>query len=599
MSVKSRSGGIPLRGGGGGGGKIAVYNQAGGEETELSLAVTSLVWATQDGLGFAASVDPEDETRIIIGNPPVFLDPIVWSHAQPIDVRVSESDLAEADTYLTNGFETQVVKGSESNFIYNSTVGRGFGAESNVSVKTYHNGVLVDDVFFVCSANGTQTLGNVSVNVSSYAEDGDGSAFQGKLRVTVDGDGVIGSTKSGMCRVEISFLEQKWEERVNISQNVFRDKNPNTPSIDTPSTVRDHDDTVNHVLKYISGIGYFDMGSMWQLDSTNISNLNEDSSHPTANITVDAEEFGITTFTSSPWGGDVAEWLNVTNLDTVQGIDYVTERAIDKSSFRHIGTAVVDNTIRDSWGDAPIDTSNSLKVCIDTFSQPSTDTVEYFTEENMRLDSDYTTAWDSEQYCADGEAIVFGGSLYHGADLPRILENVAGGLGSCGSLSATLPDRKVDGSSRQNPNYTGHTRPAVFFREFLTPNASSYPSINMNIVTNGDLGTQLASGDLKIYIWKLNSIDTTTPNIVKPADYNPTNGGTSLAGSVWGHASYNFAAYDDGAAQTAATSGCLVTQTGNMLNLSTGGFSVVDGILVRFEVSKGVRLDEVSVTFSN
>jgi hypothetical protein len=584
--------------GGGGGGKISVFNQSGGVESAVSLGVTQLIWATQDGLGFSAVVDPDDPTRVIIGNPPEFLEKIQWTTSQTTQLRISESDLLEADTYLTNGKETTTMAGSTNNLSFSSTTGRGFGPESRLSVKTYHAGVLVDDTIFTCGGNGSQTEGNVTIFVSNYAPDGDGSVFQGKLNVTINGDGLIGSTNSGVVSVEISFLEQKFTERVNINQDTFRDKNPSSPSIDGGSTVRDHDDATQTVTKFLSGIQYFDLGSLWQFESLGISNLNEDSSHPNANLTVDAEELGVTTYTSSPWGVDAAEWNNVTNLDTVQGIDYITEREINKSNFYHCGTATVNNSIRDSWNDAPVDTSNTLKVCIDTYSQPSTDSVEYFTEENMRLaNADLTSSWDSEAYCTDGDAIVFGGKLMHGSDLPRILENVQGGLGSAGSLSSFLPNRKPDGTPRQNPNYAGHNRPAVFWRKFLTGNATSYPTMNINIMTNGDLANKLANGDIKIYVWKLDSTDTVSPNLNKPTSYSPVNPDASLANSLWGHVSYDFAAFDEGVSQTAGGSGMIVNQTGNLLSLSFSGYNVLEGVLVRFEIKKGTTIDEVSVIF--
>lgn len=171
MGIKIRSGGIPLRGGGGGGGSISVEDHTG---ESISSAVRTLSWQTLDQFGFTATVDPDDETRVIIGTAPEFVDPISWSSSQTVDVRVSESDAGEVDTYLTNGWEGTVKKGSTADIQFNSTIGRGFDPESSLNVKTYHNGVLVDDITKVCGANGSQTEGNVTVTVSNYEADGDG-----------------------------------------------------------------------------------------------------------------------------------------------------------------------------------------------------------------------------------------------------------------------------------------------------------------------------------------------------------------------------------------------------------------------------------------
>lgn len=605
MAIKTRSGGISTRGGGGGRGSITVNDHTG---EAISTGVRTIEWQTLDKYGFTSTVDPSDPTKVIIGDAPEFLAPIVWSSLQNTQVRVSESDPAEPDAYLTNGKENTVMAATTGNFDFRSTVGRGFGPDAKLTVKAYHAGKLIDEQEFDCASNGTIMKGNIIVSISNYAEDGDGSVFQGKFNISVLSKRIVGETfsgggseNSGECRVEVSFKEQKWEDTISISQDIFKDKNPNTPNIDGGSTVRDHDDASKTITKFISGIQYFDLGSLWQFESLDISNLNEDSSHPNANLTVDAEELGITTYTTSPWGSDADEWQNVTNLDTLQGVDYITERGVNKSNFRHVGTAVVNNIIRDSWNDAPFDESNTLKVCIDTFSQPSSDTVEYFTEENMRLDNDYITAWDSEEYCVDGEAVVFGDSLYHGADLPRILENITGSLGSSGSLSDYLPDRKSDGSLRQNPNYTGHSREyAGFNRVFTPPNPSAtYAGFSMNILTNGDLDTLLRNQDLKIYIWKEDSVSTTSPNVGIPDPYNPTNPLSNDTGSIWLHGSndYNFGTFTDGATQDNANATCRTKVTGTLAEGTFSGNDLIGSIYVKVLIKKGVTVSEISTTF--
>lgn len=596
MSMKARGSGLPSGRGGSGGGKIAVGTSDGTEETIITTSATKLIWQTLGQFGFTAVQSQDEENTIIIGSAPEFLGPIQWSSARTTKVRVSESDISEPDTYLANGFEGQVVDGSLDDFVYNSTLGRGFGEDARLTVKTYHAGTLVDDVTFTCAANGTQTQGNVTIQLSGVADDGDGSAKKGQIRVTVSGDGVIGSTNSGLCEVFLSFKEHKWEELRNHSQTIFRDKDTGTPSIDGGKYIQVPNDSTTHVIKYLSGIGYFDLGSPMIFNIAGFRDYNEDTSKPTDSLVIDSSMFGVTDYASTPYL-QPTEFPAYTNLDTQGSFTYSEKPLIDIPDMRTMGTTNYTVTVADSWNVSVPYNSNDLRICIDTFNNPSTDTVEYFDLENMRLDSDYLTSWDSKSYCTDGEAIVFNGGLYHGADLPRVIENVEGVLGTLGSLTNSFPQETITGSARQNPNYTGHTRDAVFFRKFLTPDTSSYASVNMNITTNGDLAAQLASGDLKIYIWKLGSIDPTAPNTTLPSSYTPTNQSASLTNSIWGHAPYNFAAYDDGVAQTAATSGCLFLQTGNILNLTMGGYSLETGILVRFQLKRGVVLKEVGVTF--
>ncbi|BAV81237.1 hypothetical protein [Vibrio phage VCPH] len=579
--------------GGGGGGEITVNDHTG---EAISTGVATLEWQTLDKLGFTAVVDATDPSKVIIGEAPEFLDAVVWSSAQTTDVRVSVSDIAEADKFETQGWENTTVKGAISDYVYRTTVGRGFGPESSLVVKTYYDGDLVDDETFTASANGTTTQGNVSVQVSDYGPDGDGSVFKGKFTVVIDADGLIGSSDSGPTRVEIEFTEQKWAGRESINQNVFRDKNPATPRIDGDKLIDEPTDAADMVLKYISGIGYFTLSSPFDISVADIMDHNEDTSKPKDSLEFDSGAFGISDYASSPWTA-ATKWGNVSNLDTAQNLTYDERKEIDITNFRHVGDAKLGITVSDSWNDATEVFSNTLRVCIDTVSNPSTDLIEYFDEENKRLQGDYTTAWDSTRYCADGEAIFFGGKCYHGADLPRILENVEGTIGTGGSLSSTLPDREVNGNPRQNPNYAVHVKPAVHFREFITPDAASYAVFTMNITTNGDLQAQLDSGDLKIYIWKLDCIDITTPNIILPNAYNTANPTDSLANSIWAHEAYDFANFDDGATPNAAGSGCRANLTGNLLEVTTGGFSLLGGVLVRFEQAPGVVIEEVSVDF--
>ena len=160
MAINVRGGGIPLRGSGsGGGGSITVRDHTG---EAISTGVRTIEWQTLDQFGFTVTVDPDDETRVIVGVAPEFLDPIQWSSDQTVDVRVSESDPAAGDAFLTDGKEGTIMKGTTRDFIYTSTVGRGFGPESSLSVKTYHAGTLVDDLTFLCAANGISTQGNVT-----------------------------------------------------------------------------------------------------------------------------------------------------------------------------------------------------------------------------------------------------------------------------------------------------------------------------------------------------------------------------------------------------------------------------------------------------
>lgn len=604
MAIPKRGGGIPPRGSGGsGGGKITVKNTSGGEETELGVGITELVWATQDGLGFGATIDPENPQRVIIGDPPVFEPKIIFSPTPTTQVRVAVSDPAEPDAFSDGGWANSVQPSTaNSTPWFNSSIGRGFGADASLRVVVQWDNDIVEDQTFPCSANGGQVVNGLTVVVADYAEDGDGSAHKGRINVNVDFLSYLPYPQSGKFTVGFQFTEHKWGEVVTFSQELFYDRNPNTPSISGTPTVREHDTPSERVIKYCSGIGYYTTGSKFTIETPTIDNHNDDTSHPTASLSIDASNLGIAPYISSPWGSDSAAWSNVSNLDSAQGFDYSADKAIDVDNFRHIGAGLVGNIVRDSWSDSSNVDSNTLKVCIDTFNNPSTGLIEYFDQENQRLASDHTTPWDSEKYCVDGELVFFGGSSYHGSDLPRILENLVGGLGSSGSFSDFLPDKTPTNVARQNPNYTGHSREyGSFMREFIPTNAgSTYSSFTMNIKANQNIETLLKSGDLKIHIWKSDSVNAGSPNVGYPTDYNPTNPSANDAGSIWlhGNNNYNFGTFTDGAVQDNSNATCRTKVTGDLVEGTFGGNDLIGKMLVKFSHKKGVRLDEVVVTFN-
>ncbi len=210
MSIKTRSGNITTRGGGGGGGggggSVTVNDHTG---SAISTNVKTIEWQTYDSFGISVTVDPTDPSKVIVGDPPVFLDPVVWTNHASTSVRVAESDPLEGDSFPNLGWEGTVHPATKtSNIVWLSTTGRGLGDDSLLSVKAYKDDVLLAEHSIVCNSSQTDTdpeTGIISLQVSGYASDGDGSAYSGRVGWTfnVVGDG---NTASGKIRIEASFL---------------------------------------------------------------------------------------------------------------------------------------------------------------------------------------------------------------------------------------------------------------------------------------------------------------------------------------------------------------------------------------------------------
>lgn len=600
MSIPKRGVGVPTRGSSstGGGGSVVVGVDDDSQGNILSSNVNKIIWATDD-LGFTATVHPDNPNTIVIGAPPQFEPPLSWSNIANTQARVAESDINEPDPFIDLLANTVVNSTNDSTPSWVSTLGRGLGPTSQLIVFVDYNGVEIDRQVFNPSSNGTTTLGNVSVTVSEFSPDGDGSSFQGGVAISVDINGVTGGDISAHIQVSWVFREQNLGGVINFFEELFYDKNSNTPIITGGTSVREHDTPASRVTKFLSGIQYYTTGSLFTLEVLGVDNHNNDTSHPDASLLVNPELFAISPYTSSPWV-QVGSWNNISNLDSAQGFNYIEDVAVNVTNYRHIGNSFVGNVVRDSWNAQPSVDSNILSVAIDTVDNPSTQLIEFFDSENMRLESDYTTAWDSAIQRPSGHGIVFGGGFYHGADLPSITENTLGTIGSLGGdMSPFLPNTTTTGNPAVNPDYSVHNTPAVFFRQFLSPDpAEEHPTVNMTIDCQGDLSALLASNDIQIFIWKLDSSDPTSSNLVLPSVYNPTFPNLSKTGSLWGHRPYNFLNFDDGVSQTSDGSGMVSLASGNTLTLTFGGFNVIRGFLVRFEITQGTVINQVSVTFN-
>lgn len=602
MAIPKRGAGVPPRGSGGSGGEITVGTTDGTEDNILSPSVKEIYWNTEQ-FGFTATVDPEDEGRVIIGVPAVFEPKVVFSNTATSSARVSVSDINEPDTFDDGGWANSVHPSINSPApTFTSTLGRGFGADATLKVVVKHSDNLLDDQTFSCNSNGSTNVNGITSTVSNYAEDGDGSAYKGRLSVSVNLMSYLPYTQSGKFTISLQFTEHKWGSVINLSQTFFYDKNTDTPVISGSPAVNEHVTPSERIIKYLSGIGYYTTGSKFTVEVPSIDNHNNDTSHPSASLAIDPSSFGINPFTTSPWGGDLTSWTGVGLEDTSQGFTYTRDKVIDVANYRHVGDATVGNVVRDTWNAASNKNSNILKVCIDTVVNPSTNTVEYFDEENKRLGYDYASIWDSKAYCVDGDSIMFGGSLYHGSDLPLITKNVLGSLSTTGNLNPYLPDQEVDGTPRFNPNYTPFNNEySTFIRKFTPPSlTSTYSSFTVNILTNQALEGLLKSGDLKVHIWKSGSVNPSSPNTTYPPTFNPDNLSGSEAGSIWlhGNSNYNFGTFTDGSVQDNSNATCRTKITGSLVEATFGGNDLLGEVLVVVSFKKGVRLDEMAFTFA-
>ncbi len=598
MAIKSRSG-IHSRGGGGGGvGSITVNDHTG---KAISTSVRTIEWQTE-GVGFSASIDPTDPTKVIIGDPPAFLGPVTWTNHATTSVRVAESDQAEADSFPNLGWEGTVHTATKtSNIVWLSTTGRGLGDDSLLSVKAFKDDVLLAEHSIVCNSAQTNTdpeTGIISLQVSNYQSDGDGSAFSGRVGWTfnVVGDG---NNASGKIRIEASFLEHKWGVTRTFSEEFFYESTDSTPELNGVADLQ-VGAIGDQVHKYLSGIRYFTTGSAFPITLTGIDDHNNDSSKPDNSLLMDTSSVGASDFYTSPWGADSAKWNNITELDTAQGAGYADPLLrINIPNFRHVGLTNVQSKLFDSWGSSATQSYNKLPVFIDTHNRPSTNSTEYFDEENMRLNRDYTAGWDSVTHLQTSDAAFFGGKLMRGADIPHIDENIQQALASIGDSTTYLPDRDSGDNLSPNPDYRTNTEDAVFFRAFPAVGEHAGGSVTLDTtLTNLEQG--LKTGAIKVFMWKYGSLNNTSPNLVMPPAYDHLDRDASKVNSIWLHGNnpFNFGTFEDGGSQNNAAATCRTSLAGNTVNFSFGGNDSTLGVLMRVEIQGGYTLNQIDVSYA-
>jgi len=614
MAIPKRGSGVPPRSVGGKGGEIAVHNTDCSLPNEVSSSVKRLVIG--EGLGFTAYVDADDEGCIIIGQPPNFLPPLWQMDNQTSTiVRVGLPDGGNFFAGLNDNWAgTARTATQNTSLTWTSGQSTGFGSTSSVNVNITDGGLTpYANLNFPTAGNSDTTTGRVRVRVTGTTADGDGSRNAATIAITVDLQGLLDDAgnghTSGSFRVRFTHTDFDGTQRV-FEESFFLDDNNNADIFINPNAtgLREfHIERVQHgigngIVKYLSGIGYYTTGTRYSMTTGVVENHNLDSSRVDQSYVFDMDGFGVADYNTSPWTSVSDFQLMLTDVDRFDNqMGYVPDdstNTINRANFRHIGFTQALVNVRDAWGSSPQYPSPSFNMMVDTFTDDSTNLIETFNGETLRLEGDYATPWDSETIRADGHAIVFGGGLYRGVDLPTIDENVLGVTGSLGDASAFFPDKFMDDSVRPQPNYSTHAQKAVYFREFRANNpTTSYGSMTFTITTENGIETDINAGNVEIYIWKLGSSAPTSPNLVLPPTYDPANPDLSKVNSIWLHEPYDFGNFDDGATQNVGTNGCLVNIAGSTLTATFGGANVEGGVLVRIDISGGARIDHIVAAF--
>ena len=503
---------------------------------------------------------------------------------------VSESNLSRTTTristptsegtpFFTGGWaaSNRATTLSDSVTITSSEDTVGFGGDSTMEVRVINGSGGTEESFTTAAldGDGVYSASNISVTISNYAVDT--TKFKAKASVTVD----IGSIfpDGGRYSVEVDHITDSSTDggdTYSFTQtDVFYDPNPSTPAINGSVTINETDGAV--VTKHISGIEYYDTGSSFTPLVTDIDNLNANTQAISGNLSVEGVDYGLTTLTLEPFND--AGFTGWTNTYDTNDVDYSTTGwSIDASSYRFRGTtANASSTPSDAWGSGSAANTANASILVDTYAENSSNLIETFNGESRRLESDYTTSWDSTASLTSGEALVMGGML----QIP-VTGSLEGESNSINTDWSTFSP-SINGA---NPDYGSLAGASNFYRVFTDTSGLERSSFTMTFAGTfvSNATTDLANGDLQVTVRRVNSTDPTAST------------GTSANALFLNGALYNFATFDDG-----ATDG-QIRQSSSSVNViegTFGGRNCVGGIYCEVIINNSnIKISQISLSFS-
>lgn len=502
--------------------------------------------------------------------------------------RISTPSGGEGSPFKTGGWagsNRSTTRGTTATFT-TSSVTTGFDGDSTAEITVYDaDGVTALDAYttpvLTGDATHTSASGHIVATVSSFGVDDPNypARKSAKLSVAVDIGALLTALglSGGRYHVGITFNADSVTDGSGaytyVQSDVFIDSNPTTPSISGSTSLTETAAQV--VTRYLSGVIYYNTGSQFTVGVTGIDQLMRNTARTSNNLSVIPSGVGsrLPTLNQSPFGSGSADFSGWTNVNTVDGITYSKDDwGLTGSNYRLMGVNLVATAqARDTWASGNSVASPAFPMVVDTYGISSTDTAEYFNDENRRQDSGYNSGtspgnWNSATTLALGEALVCEGRIQvpnQGPVLDWSAYNPAGG-----------------------PDYTALGGTVSYYRTFVDTAGTNRSSMILNLAGTflGNAVADLAAEDLRIYIRRRTS--------ATGGGAGPTANPLRVHGGL-----YNFATFDDGATVV----GSYIreaTSSGNTVNITFGGFSCENGIFMEIEIANpGIKLDSMVVSF--
>jgi hypothetical protein len=248
-------------------------------------------------------------------------------------------------------------------------------------------GILANNSIDPIDADGAVTANGITITISAIGPMSD--KYKARLDVDVDLTSII--PNSGRYTIVITHTSGGVD--YVKSQELFFDAQSNTSML---SGVSITENNANRITKYLSGVQYYDIGSPFTVDISDIDYLNGES-YPNDQVNIVAPMLGVPALNLGPTGAsthDLTNWdENWNDMDDTYHND---SWSIVAANYCFIGDGVATAHTID-WTNGANINSNSYPVLINTWTQQSDELSEYFIDEAFRLESDFATAFDSTQ----------------------------------------------------------------------------------------------------------------------------------------------------------------------------------------------------------
>jgi hypothetical protein len=478
----------------------------------------------------------------------------------------------------------------------------GLGGDSKLRVEVFDavDTKIADFTTPNLTGNATHSLQalpfGVSVTITGFSTDS--SKFKGTVSVTVNMQTVFTNQSptqtGGRYYVKLTNTTDSTTDNgrtfVYTQPLVFLDAGGNPlPGFATPSTrTIDEFNPSTITTKFLSGVQYYTLGSRFSVSLTNITGLNRNSQGRAAaadpNFTVSAPNYGLPQIDERAWSTTTGTFTGWTNNWDNTGVDYdYSNWLITAQNFRYRGpNALAFGRPTDPWNSPfALATSPAKSILVDTFQQTSTGSTENFDDEAFRLQSDYVTSWNSTTQLTNGQACVVGGSLVRPDQF--FLTDTFGTINP--NLTSYLPNKTV-----ANPNYTGFSADASYFRRFTVTGSAAFNSFNL--IFSGAFVTGSALGDLigehlHVFVRRI----TSSGNFPD----GPSSNALILHGG-----DYNFGQFNDGEDLPGEPNGSgswirTGISNGNTIVGTLGYTAAQTGLLVQIVIrNQNIRIDQIN-----